>query len=74
MPKSKRSRVVHLTNVTKKNREHKERLFENVREALAEYQYCFVFSVDNMRNTHLKRCARTYPIAGSQPPLPPPCG
>lgn len=54
MPKSKRSRVVHLTNVTKKNREHKERLFENVREALAEYQYCFVFSVDNMRNTHLK--------------------
>ena len=54
MPKSKRSRVVHLTNVTKKNREHKERLFENVREALAEYQHCFVFSVDNMRNTHLK--------------------
>lgn len=54
MPKSKRNRVVHMTNVTKKTREHKERLFENVRDSLSTYQYCFVFSVDNMRNTHLK--------------------
>ncbi|KAK7754248.1 mRNA turnover and ribosome assembly protein [Diatrype stigma] len=54
MPKSKRNRVVHMTNVTKKTREHKERLFENIRESLTTYQHCFVFSVDNMRNTHLK--------------------
>ncbi|RYP23124.1 hypothetical protein DL767_008911 [Monosporascus sp. MG133] len=54
MPKSKRNRVVHLTNVTKKTREHKERLFENIRNSISAYQYCFVFSVDNMRNTHLK--------------------
>lgn len=54
MPKSRRNKVVHLTNVVKKNREHKEKLFENIREALGEYQHCFVFSVDNMRNTYLK--------------------
>ncbi|KAH7041250.1 ribosomal protein L10-domain-containing protein [Microdochium trichocladiopsis] len=54
MPKSRRNKVVHLTNVVKKNREQKEKLFENIREALGEYQHCFVFSIDNMRNTYLK--------------------
>ncbi|KAI1504224.1 ribosomal protein L10-domain-containing protein [Biscogniauxia marginata] len=54
MPKSKRAKVVHLTQVTKKTREHKERLFESIRECATEYQHCFVFAVDNMRNTYLK--------------------
>ncbi|KAI1075307.1 ribosomal protein L10 [Whalleya microplaca] len=54
MPKSKRSKVVHLTQVSKKTREHKERLFESIRETIPQYQHCFVFSVDNMRNTYLK--------------------
>ncbi|KAI0002744.1 ribosomal protein L10 [Xylariaceae sp. FL0662B] len=54
MPKSKRSKVVHLTQVNKKTREHKERLFESIRETIPQYQHCFVFSVDNMRNTYLK--------------------
>jgi hypothetical protein len=54
MPKSKRARVVHLSSVTKKTREHKERLFENIRECIPQYQHCFVVTVDNMRNTYLK--------------------
>ena len=54
MPKSKRARLVHLTQVQKKGREHKDKLFENVRAAVPEYRHCFVFSVDNSRNTHLK--------------------
>ncbi|KAI2636596.1 mRNA turnover protein 4 [Hypomontagnella submonticulosa] len=54
MPKSKRSKVVHMTQVNKKTRENKERLFENIRECIPQYQYCFVFGVDNMRNTYLK--------------------
>ncbi|KAI1133829.1 ribosomal protein L10 [Hypoxylon sp. FL0543] len=54
MPKSKRSKVVHMTQVNKKTKEHKERLFENIRECIPQYQHCFVFSVDNMRNTYLK--------------------
>ncbi|KAF4612852.1 hypothetical protein G7Y89_g15522 [Cudoniella acicularis] len=54
MPKSKRAKVVHLTKVDKKGKELTLKLFSNVRECLDEYQYCFVFSVDNMRNTYLK--------------------
>jgi mRNA turnover protein 4 len=54
MPKSKRARVVHLTKVDKKGKELTLKLFSNVRECLDQYQYCFVFSVENMRNTYLK--------------------
>ncbi|KAI1423608.1 ribosomal protein L10-domain-containing protein [Xylaria sp. FL1777] len=54
MPKSKRARVMHASSVTKKTREHKERLFENVRECIPQYQHCFVLTIDNMRNTYLK--------------------
>ncbi|TPX12144.1 uncharacterized protein E0L32_007259 [Thyridium curvatum] len=54
MPKSRRSKVVHMTQVTKKGREQKDKLFSNIRETIPEYQRCFVFSVDNMRNNYLK--------------------
>lgn len=54
MPKSKRQKVVHLSKVDKKDKEDKQKLFDNVREAAEQYQYIFVFSVDNMRNTYLK--------------------
>ncbi|KIN04892.1 hypothetical protein OIDMADRAFT_115451 [Oidiodendron maius Zn] len=54
MPKSKRARVVHLTKVDKKGKELSIKLFNNVRESLDHYQHCFVFSVQNMRNTYLK--------------------
>jgi mRNA turnover protein 4 len=54
MPKSKRAKVVHLTKVDKKGKELTIKLFANVRECLDQYQHCFVFSVDNMRNTYLK--------------------
>ncbi|KAI1110743.1 ribosomal protein L10-domain-containing protein [Nemania sp. NC0429] len=54
MPKSKRARVIHASTVTKKTREHKERLFETIRECLPQYQHCLVLTVDNMRNTYLK--------------------
>jgi hypothetical protein len=54
MPKSKRAKVIHTTKVDKKTREHKDRLFKNIRDCVPEYQHCFVFSVDNMRNSYLK--------------------
>ena len=54
MPKSKRSKIVHLTKVDKKGKELTLKLFANVRESIDRYQYCFVFSVENMRNTYLK--------------------
>ncbi|KAF4979471.1 hypothetical protein FZEAL_4330 [Fusarium zealandicum] len=60
MPKSRRAKVVHLTQVSKKTRENKDKLFENIRNAVPEYQNCFVFSVDNMRNSYLKDVRREY--------------
>ncbi len=58
MPKSKRSRTFNLTQVNKKGREQKDKLFQNIRDAVPEYQHCFVFSVDNMRNNYLKNVRR----------------
>ncbi|KAM4057067.1 ribosomal protein [Hirsutella rhossiliensis] len=58
MPKSKRAKVVHLTQVAKKTREHKDKLFQCIRDAVPNYQHCFVFSVDNMRNSYLKDVRR----------------
>ena len=60
MPKSKRARVVHLSKTDKKGKELSERLFANVREAAEKYQYIFVFSVENMRNTYLKAVRSEY--------------
>ncbi|ROT35959.1 putative 60S acidic ribosomal protein P0 [Sodiomyces alkalinus F11] len=54
MPKSRRNRVVAMTQVSKKTREQKDKLFNTIREAVPQYQHCFVFGVENMRNTHLK--------------------
>ncbi|KAI9793829.1 MAG: mRNA turnover and ribosome assembly protein [Peltula sp. TS41687] len=54
MPKSKRAKVVHLSRTEKKGKELTLRLFSNIRECLDKYPHCFVFSVENMRNTYLK--------------------
>ena len=54
MPRSKRAKVVHLSKVEKKGREHTLKTFANVQASVAQYPYMYVFSVDNMRNTYLK--------------------
>ena len=54
MPKSKREKLLSLTQTAKKGKEGKEALFRNVRAAIDTYRYTWVFSVDNMRNTYLK--------------------
>ena len=59
MPKSRRSRPFHLSAVGKKSgREQRDKLFENVRACVPKYQHCLAFSVDNMRNNHLKEVRR----------------
>lgn len=58
MPKSKRSKTYHLTQVDKKTREDKEQLFQNIRETVPKFAHCFVLSFDNMRNNHLKDVRR----------------
>lgn len=54
MPRSKRAKIVHLSKVEKKGKELSIKLFAAVREAADNHRYCYVFSVENMRNTYLK--------------------
>jgi mRNA turnover protein 4 len=55
MPKSKRAKVVHLTKVDKKGKEHREAQFAKIQECLDEYKHCFVFRVENMRGNFLQQ-------------------
>lgn len=55
MPKSKRARVVHTSKVTKNRKELVQRLHANVQAAVDEFNFIWVFDVQNMRNTYLKQ-------------------
>jgi mRNA turnover protein 4 len=54
MPRSKRAKVVHLSKVEKKGKEHTLKTFANIQAAVSAYPWLYVFSVDNMRNSYLK--------------------
>lgn len=54
MAKSKRSKLVSLTNVSKKTREHKNALLTEVQQNAEKWKYCWLFEVGAMRNAHLK--------------------
>merc|ERR1712037_804 len=55
MPKSRRDRAVTLSKTRKKvGLEFKQSLVDKIRKAVDDYARCFVFTVDNMRNSHLK--------------------
>ncbi|KAI8968046.1 ribosomal protein L10-domain-containing protein [Mycotypha africana] len=54
MPKSKRSTIVSLTKTDKKGREGKEKLMEDIHECVDKYDYLYLYSVKDMRNTYLK--------------------
>ncbi|GBE83117.1 mRNA turnover protein 4-like protein [Sparassis latifolia] len=60
MPKSKRSKLVSLTKVAKKTREQKNALLKEVQENADKWQYCWLFEVGNMRNSHLKTVRRLW--------------
>jgi len=60
MPVSKRARKVTLSQTSKKGREAKVNLVEQVRECVELYDRCFVFSVNNMRNGKLKEVRNSW--------------
>lgn len=55
MPSSKRNKVVTTSKTRKNRKDLVRRLHANVQEAAAQYNYLWVFDVENMRNTFLKK-------------------
>ncbi|EIN12413.1 hypothetical protein PUNSTDRAFT_97129 [Punctularia strigosozonata HHB-11173 SS5] len=64
MPKSKRNKVVTLSKVDKKNRDHKNALVAEVQGAVDKWKYCWLFDVGNMRNAHLKTVRKLWKDTG----------
>lgn len=54
MPRSKRDRVVALTQTSKKGKEAKAKLIDEVREQAEQFSYLWVFEVEHMRNNLLQ--------------------
>ena len=60
MARTKRAKVVSLTQTKGKTREHKENFMEQVREAANQYNYVWVFAVSNMRNAYLNEVRKLW--------------
>ncbi|WFD31729.1 mRNA turnover and ribosome assembly protein [Malassezia sp. CBS 17886] len=60
MARTKRAKVVSLTQTRAKTREHKESFFDTVRDAANQHAYVWVFSVSNMRNAYLNEVRRLW--------------
>ncbi|KAK8818489.1 hypothetical protein WA577_003792, partial [Blastocystis sp. JDR] len=54
MPRSKKNRVVSLTQTKEKGREHKDVMVNKIREAVDNYKYIYVLQFDNMRTNAFK--------------------
>ncbi|KXT04545.1 hypothetical protein AC578_8725 [Pseudocercospora eumusae] len=65
MPKSKRAKIIHTSNVQKKpGKEVREALYTAVQSACDTYAHIFVFDVSNMRNTYLKNVRQEFSSDG----------
>lgn len=54
MARNKRNRAVALTKVKAKGAASKDKLMDDIREAVTKYRHAMVFSVSNIRNNNLK--------------------
>ena len=54
MPKTKRNKMVSLTQTKKKGREGKENLVEKIQDGIGEYEHSYVLSFENMRSGPFK--------------------
>lgn len=60
MPRSRRDRVVALTQTAKKGKEAKGKLIEEIREQADAFQYLWVFDVEHMRNNLLQEVRKAW--------------
>ena len=54
MPQSKKNKVVSLTKVAPKTREHKEFIVNKVHTFMGRFQYVYVLTFDNMSTNNFK--------------------
>ncbi len=59
MPVAKKNKVVSLTKVKPKVREHKEFIVNKVHGFLAQFKYLYVLSFDNMSTNNFKALRET---------------
>lgn len=50
MVKSKRNKIVHLTQVKKKGKDHKGSMIDQVKQYIAQYKNLFVMDVDGLKS------------------------
>jgi len=55
MPRSKKSQEVFLTQTSKKTRDHKQRVIQDIRNAIDEHKTLYIFSYENMRSQLFKK-------------------
>ncbi|GME74482.1 unnamed protein product [Ambrosiozyma monospora] len=60
MPRSKRSKLVTLAQTDKKGRENKERIFDDIREALDQFKYTWVLGLQDVRTPVLQDIRRDW--------------
>lgn len=54
MPRSRRAKVVALTQTAKKTREHKGEIMQEIRDAIDAHDALYLFSYENMRSNKFK--------------------
>lgn len=60
MPRSKRSKLVTLAQTDKKGRENKERIFDEIREALDTYRFAWILYLDDVRTPVLQEIRNSW--------------
>lgn len=54
MPRSKRDKVVALTQTDKKDKKHKGELIDSIKQHCEDFTFIWVFDVEHMRNNILQ--------------------
>lgn len=53
MPKSKRNKIVHLTQVKKKGKDHKEDLMKSLEQYVDQYEFVYFFDFDQTKSDRI---------------------
>ena len=60
MPKSKRAKIEHLSQVEKKTRKDNSKLFEAAQDRARSSPYIYVYNLENVRTNHLQDVRKTF--------------